>query len=310
MKVDRDLVDAVTRLAAKGYTIALDDFSYHPSWQPLVDIAHIVKLDVMALSMNELEEHLGLLRRDGLRMLAEKVETAEQYEQLKAMGFDYFQGYFLARPMVMRGRRTPADRTTILRLLSRLNDPKSDITGIEDLISRDVSLNYKLLRYINSALFSLPRRVDSTRTAIALLGLVNIRRWASLIAMSGFNDRPGDLLGIALVRARMCQNLAEAAGLPNPEGHFTVGLFSALDTLLDMPMEEVVKELPLGDDIVSALLHRQGPGGATLACALAYENQDWDHVALASLEARAIREAYLSAVAWATRAEQELPAGA
>ncbi len=309
MEVDQDLVDAVTRLADKGYTIALDDFSYQASWQPLVDVAHIVKLDVMALTVSELEEHMSLLQRHDLKMLAEKVETAEQYEQLKAMGFDYFQGYFLARPMVMKGRRTPADRTTILRLLARLNDPTADITDIEALISRDISLSYKLLRYINSALFSLPRRVDSTRTAIVLLGLVNIRRWASLIAMSGFNDKPGDLLGIALVRGRMGQNLAEAAGLADPDSHFTVGLFSALDALLDMPMEQVVEELPLGEDVVNALLHRQGPLGATLACALAYEHQDWDHVALDGLDARAIRDAYLSAVAWATHAEQELPAG-
>lgn len=306
--VDQAVVDAAARLAAKGYTLALDDFVYEHAWQPLVEIAHIVKLDVMALDPAELREHVSLLRRHNLCMLAEKVETEEQFEALKAMGFDYFQGYFLARPTVMRARRAPADRSTVLHLLGRLNDPEASVDALERLIGRDASLSYKLLRYMNSAFFALPRRVDSVHSAIVYLGLVNIRRWASLIALSGFNDKPGELLGLAMLRGRMCQNLAEAADLPGADNHFTAGLFSALDMLLGLPMDQVLAELPLDADVERALLTRQGPCGATLACTLAYERQDWDRVALAGLDAAAIRTAYLAAVAWSTRARREIPA--
>ncbi len=304
--VDADLVAAVGRLVERGYTIALDDFAYHESWQPLVDLAHVVKLDVMALGPDALRDHVARLRPLGLKMLAEKVETREELEALRDLGFDYFQGFFLARPTVVRGRRTPANRIAVLQLIARLNRPDVEVKEVEALISRDVAMSYKLLRYINSALFALPREVASIRQAVVFLGLKAIRRWASLIAMSGFDDKPTELLVIAMQRARMCQNLAEAAGLPEPESHFTVGLFSALDAVLDMPMEQVVEELPLGDDTRAALLERTGPYGPTLACTLAYEGQDWPRVTLPGLADDAIRDAYLQATAWSTAAIKEL----
>lgn len=304
--VDDALVAAVRRLADRGYTIALDDFSYHESWQPLVEMAHVVKLDVMALSREELRDHVERLRPYRLAMLAEKVETREELEALRNLGFDYFQGFFLARPMVVKGRRTPANRIAVLQLIARLNRADVEVKEVESLISRDVAMSYKLLRYINSALFALPRQVDSIRQAVVFLGLKAIRRWASLIAMSGFDDKPSELLVIAMQRARMCQNLAEAAGLTEADTHFTVGLFSALDAVLDMPMEEVVGELPVGTDIREALLTSSGPYGGTLACTLAYERQDWPRVALPGLTDDAIRGAYLQATAWSTAAIREL----
>jgi len=196
------------------------------------------------------------------------------------MGFDYFQGYFFARPQIVAGRTLPHGQVTALELLRLLNDPGTDFDELEAVVSRDMSLSYRLLRHLNSPALGLRRKVTSSREALVLLGERNVRKWASLVVFSSVGgDKPSELLKSAQVRARMCEQLAVAAGEPvAPATAFTAGLFSLLDALLDRPMEVALAPLGLTGDLREALVDGSGPLGDVLAVALAWERGDWDAV--------------------------------
>lgn len=306
--VNDELVDSVRNLSSQGYSIALDDFIYDDSWQPLVEIADIIKLDVLNMEVKEVEEYVRLLRPYKARLLAEKVETMEQFGFLKNLDFDYYQGYFLSKPTIVEGKRTPTNKISILQLMAKLMQPDPVQTEIESLIAQDVTLSYKILRFINASCFALPRKIESINEATIYLGLNNIRRFASMIAMAGFNDQPHEVLLTALVRARMCELLANAAGYPDQETYFTLGLFSTLDIMLAMPMAQVVRELPLGKELEQALLNNAGDLGAALVCTRAYEHQQWDAVQFADLSRADIATMYLKSVQWSNETGISIPA--
>ena len=306
--VDEPLIRGVRRLREQGYRIALDDFTLREELLALVDLADIIKIDVMALKRAAVREHVSRLRRYKTVLLAEKVETREDFEFCRRLGFDYFQGYFFCRPSVIKGQGVPANRIALLRLLSELHNPDADVRRLEELISHDVSLSYKLLRYMNSAFFSLPNKIESIHRAVVFLGMQVIKVWVTVIALSGIDDKPHELITTLLVRAKMCELLASAMRSDSPEIFFTVGLFSALDALLDAPMDRILESLPLSDEIERALLYQDGPLGQVLRCALAYERGDWDAATCRDLERAIIRDAYLGALAWADRAAKELTA--
>lgn len=294
--VNEELVAAVARLSSQGYIIALDDFVYDDSWLPLIELADIIKLDVLNMAVKEVEQCVRILRPFNKRLLAEKVETMEQFNFLKSLEFDYYQGYFLSKPTTVEGKRTPTCKLSTLQLLAKLMAPDPVHAEIESLISRDVSLSYKILRYINASCFALPRKIESINEAIIYLGINNIRRFASMMAMAGFNDQPHEILLTALVRANMCELLAQAAGHSESETFFTLGLFSALDIMLAMPMNRVIGELPLGKELEQALLNGSGELGKVLACTKAYERQQWNAVEFAGLSRADIATIYLKAV--------------
>lgn len=298
VEVDEELVKAVTDLSCQGFRIALDDFVYDDRWQPLLEVADIIKVDVRALGTSVVEEHARILQPYGHKLLAEKVETQEEFDALVAMGFDYFQGYFLSRPQVMSGKRLSASKLPVLQLLALLQDPNIDMKYVEKLVSQDVSLSYKLLRFINSAFFALPGEITSIQRAVVFIGIESLNRWISLIAMARVDDKPHELMRVALVRAKMCELLIGASGAGDEGTAFTIGLFSSLDALMDVPLEEVVGELPLSDEVKLALLERQGPLGEALRTTLAYERCDWQQLSSDELDVNATRNAYLDAVNW------------
>ncbi len=300
--VDKELVDAVRELSQQGYIIALDDFVYSDDWQPLVEIADIIKLDVMAMADNEIAQQVKFLRGFDTLLLAEKVETMEHFNFLKTLKFDYYQGYFLSKPSIIEGKRTPTNKLSILQLLAKLACAETPHSEIESLITQDVTLSYKILRYINAACFALPRKIASINEAIIYLGLSNIRRFASMMAMTGFNDQPHEILLTSLIRARMCELLAEATGQQNTDTYFTLGLFSSLDIMLLMPMVKLVDELPLGEDLTQALLDKDGQLSEALRCVLAYERQQWQVVKFTGLSGQEISNIYLQAVQWGNEA--------
>jgi c-di-GMP phosphodiesterase len=304
--VDAELVEAVSRLSSQGYLIALDDFIYHERLQPLVEVADIIKVDVLALDDVALREHAATLRQYKVKLLAEKVETQDRYKYCRNLGFDYFQGYFFCKPEVIRGQRVPGSRLVTLQLLAKLQEPDTTFGDLEQIISRDVSLSYKLLRVVNSAFYALPQKVDSLRQALLRLGTRQITTWVSLILLSGFDEKPHELMVTAMVRAKMCELLARALGRSSTEMFFTVGLFSALDALTDSPMEEVLKSVPLSDEITAALLSNAGMLGEALRCVLAYERGDWDAVHCFGLDGTTITDAYLQAITWTTETSDTL----
>ncbi len=306
IEVNAPIVAAVDELSALGFRIALDDFVFDESWRPLVERADIIKLDVLALTRDELVEHVSALREYPVILLAEKVETQDCFEFCRELGFDYFQGNFFCRPKVIQGKALPSQRLGTLRLMASLSNPATTMDDVERMISQDVGLSYRLMRYINSAFFNIPQQVDSVRHALVMLGSKSIKQWATLISMYESSDKPHQLIVTAMVRARMCELLAEAHDYEGQDGYFTVGLFSLLDAMLDAPMEQALEALPLSDGIRQALLEHEGTFGDVLGCVLAFEAGAWDVVQAHDLPAETIQTAFTDAVAWVDDVERGL----
>lgn len=299
---DAGLIASVEALHGRGFAFALTGFAPDPAWEPVLDRVEVVGLNASGPDPARLEKDLARARRHGLKALADRVETAQVHERCRALGFDLFRGHFLCRPEVVRGRRVPTAKLAVLKLLAELNDPDTDATKVEALISRDVGLTLRLLRYVNAPFFGLSRSVESMRQAVVLLGLDAVRRWTTLILLAKLSDKPPALMATALVRGRMCEALARSGGEGQPDSFFTVGLLSILDALSDAPMDEVLATLPLAEPIKEALRDRTGPPGRALAAALAYEHGQWDEVRALGLPAGAARAAYVDAVTWADAA--------
>src|SRR2546422_5410963 len=296
---DAPFVQKLYDLHSMGYRIALDDFVCSDPNYPLLDVASFVKFDLLAADWASIESSVNAVRNYPVQLIAEKVETHEQFENCRALGFDYFQGYFFCRPQLMEGRRLPVSRLATIRLVAKLNNPDVDVSELELAISQDVSLSYKLLRFINSASFSLQRTVTSIRHAITLLGQEHIRQWAGLILFSAFEGKFRETVVTRAVRAHMCEHLGKALGMPNPERLFLVGLFSILESILGQPMQQILASLPLSSEIVDALLDQRGKLGAVLCCVLEYERRNWDRAqAAVNLNKEVIGEAYRKSVGW------------
>ena len=292
------VIEALTSLAQQGYTIALDDFEYHDRFRPFLEIADIVKVDVLGKSHDQLQQVVSQLQDSRVRLLAEKVESREVFEMCKQLGFYYFQGYFFFRPDIIRGRQIPANRIALLELMGKIQDPHIPFKGLVEHIRNDLSLSYKVLRYVNSAYVGLPKRVDSIDHAACMVGIDRIRTWATLIIMASGQTQATEILIIALVRAKMCERLGHRLGASSPEKYFTMGLLSVLEALYESPMPDILDKLPLPEDIVEALINGTGEMGLVLSSVKAYEEGKWMELKHLQLEPSVIRDFYLEAIDW------------
>jgi EAL and modified HD-GYP domain-containing signal transduction protein len=293
------VIEIVASLSQQGYTIALDDFVFHDRFRPLLELADIVKIDVLGKSEEQLQREVRKLREYRMRLLAEKVESREVYEICKKIGFFYFQGFFFYRPDLVRGREIPGNRGALLELLGHIQDPYIPLKRLVEFIRNDLSLSYKVLRYVNSASVGLPKRVECIEQAACMVGIDRIRTWATLIIMATGKDQPTEILVIALVRAKMCERLGHRLGFDSPEKYFTMGLLSVLETVYESPMDDIVKKLPLPDEILEALTLEHGSMGSVLSCVKAYEQGDWLALKHLQLPPATIRDFYLEAIEWA-----------
>jgi EAL and modified HD-GYP domain-containing signal transduction protein len=266
------LVSALKDLIDSGFRLALDDFVYLAGYDRLLDLASIVKMDLRA-NQDDFRAEVDRLKRFPATLLAEKVETPEEFDRCLELGFGLFQGYFFARPRLVTGRRTPSDRLTTLRLIASLNAPDISLKEVESLIVREPVLAQKLLKFINSTHVGLRVPVNSIGMAVALVGPRKLRSWATLLTLGRLTHCPREVLVTANIRAHMCETLAKSVKTGDPDSAFTVGLFSVLDVLAGRPMDEILDELPLSDDVKSALLNRNGSLGSTLQSVLAYETR-------------------------------------
>ena len=306
VEADAEVVDAIKTFVQRGHLIALDDFVFREDLRPLLELADIIKLDVLALSRSELLQHVELLKSFPVKLLAEKVETLSDYEYCRSLGFDYFQGYFLSRPNVLREKTLPANRLAALNLVAQLQEPGVDLTDLERILSSDVTLSLKLLRSVNSVFYGLYKEVSSIRQAILYLGMRYIRNWATVLALARMDDKPTALMTTALVRGKMCSLLFPAKDSEREGLFFIVGLFSVLDALMDMPLAEILERLPLSSEVSAALLAHEGTAGRALACTLAYEQGDWASVMSSEFGNQAVRNAYLAAIFWADQTMVDL----
>ena len=304
--VDEPLLRELRELRQQGYRFVLDDYADNEAYQALLEVADYVKIDLLTTPEKEVRRLVPLLRKHSVQLMAERIETLAILELCQTLGFDYFQGYHFSQPKLLKFQSIPTNQLAVLQLISKLHDPHIEIKTVESLISQDVSLTYKLLRYINSAYFNLPKRVDSIQRAVVLLGLKNIRSWVTLISLANVEGRSSELITVALERAKMCELLADAMHLKRKDAGFTVGLLSVLDVMTQAPMELILAALPLDEEINQALLRHEGPLGRILACTLAYERCDWDSLDTLGLDPAQLNDAYMTALADAYQATYEL----
>lgn len=304
---DIETVAACRRLKKWGFTVVLDDYTWKESTEGLLELADIVKVDFLALEERELQETAKFLTGLGVTLLAEKVETYEVFNKALAMGFHLFQGYFFAKPEVVKRQDLATSKMNCMRLISEAQKPEPDFNVVEDIVKQDVALSYRLLRYINSAYFGFKVEIRSIKQAVVLLGSREFSRWATLIAMSGLGEgKPTELFAVALTRARFLELLAPAIGLAkHADDLFMVGLFSLLDAAMDRPFENLLEDIPVSADVKDALTRRGGPFLKPLRGIICFEQAQWSELfkelpALAKSDFSA-PSAYIAAVDWANK---------
>lgn len=304
-----DLIALCQSISDQGYSIALDDFVSGPAIEPLTHLAKLIKVDLRTTSREEQERLLRTYKPRGITMLAEKVETHEEFEWARNAGYDLFQGYFFAKPSIVTGRQIPAVKASCLRLLRESQRPELDFPRLEALIRDDVSLTFKLLRYSNSALFARREKTSSIGRALLVLGEDGVRRWIAMATLPMLaTSKPGELIMLSIVRARFCERLAQLGGFPQHAEAFMMGMFSLLDALIDCPLDEALNEVELEPGVSDALLgiaSEQDRLASIYRLARRYEVGDWDEIEALSqncqVPAVAVGAAYVESTLWAER---------
>ena len=299
ISITPELVNGVENLTNAGFKLAIDNYLQYPELQALASMASIIDINIENLTDAEIRAHLRMLKKLNPIVLADHVSTHEQYEICRDAGADYFQGYFLNRPRIVKGESLDSNQMSVINLLSTLHNPETDTDTIVDVISKDISLSYKLVQLMNSAFFSRNSKIDSIQHATVMLGRKQLCTWASMMVLSGMDDKPREQVRISMIRARSCELLATKAGIAGADVFFTVGMFSSLDLLLNQSLEDLIGPLPLADNISAALLNREGELGEALNCTLAQEQGDWVNTRFANLTAEDLSDVNIEAINWA-----------
>lgn len=302
---DKDTMTACEFLKKAGYTLALDDYPLDGSMAPLIPFVQIVKVDWLKTPPDLCKKLAKELIPKGIRLLAEKVETHEQYRQALEMGYSYFQGFFFCKPEILAERDIPTLQTNCMMLLREVNGDDPKLNAIERVLLREPSLCYKLLRYLNSAIFYFRGNITSVRHALSLLGLEAIRKWVSLITLAGMGEaKPEALVVTSVIRGKFCESIGQAGAQSQYSTElFLMGIFSLIDAILDKPMEKLLYALPISSEIRDTLLGKESRFQPIYKLVCAYERSQWDEVAdLAEtlyVSEESIAKAYIEAVAWA-----------
>ena len=301
--VDDEVVAGVTQLVAQGYTIALDDYIRDSEHGRLLELASVVKLDLLDTSPEDVAAIVRACRQHpAITLLGERLETAEYVAAARRLGCELFQGYALGRPTVHSTRTLPASRTRTVELLAALSGPEVDLGAVIAMVGREPALAIRLLRLSNSAAAGLPRRVASVHEAVVLLGLRRVREWVALMLLA--DVAPGadeTLLASAVARARMCQQIAAETTVAG-EVAFTAGLLMGVAELLGTPVQELLAGLPVADELADALLRGTGPLGLVVRAVTAYDRADLVELRGLGLPLDRLSRAYLSAAAWSREA--------
>ena len=302
---NEEVVNACLDISKAGYAIAMDDFVFKNELKTLIKLAHIIKIDFLLSPIEEIRKLVDMLKDYNIRLLAEKIETYDKFERALSMGFTYFQGYFFSKPEILSGKEITPSKITLLQIVGEANKKDCSFNKLEKLINRDVSISYKLLRYINSAYFKRACEISTIKHAIVLLGEEEIKRFISLVATAELaSEKPDELIRASIIRARFCELL----GINSRNGTdiselFLMGLFSLIDAMLDNTMENIMKSLPLSKNIKQALIEAKGNLVDYLRFVSYYETANWDQCSLINSKMRVdkdkIPEFYQDAVNWA-----------
>ncbi|WP_215407827.1 EAL and HDOD domain-containing protein [Vibrio gigantis] len=307
-----ELLEAVKELYQAGYMIALDDFTSTPEWERFLKYTHIVKLDIMQMGLDEACDLVKAHQGKKFSFLAERVETEQEFQQAKEAGFKFFQGYFFSKPEIIKTKYISPEQVIAMELFQEVCKPDVDFQRVESIVAKDVALSYKLLRFVNTMSPRLEVTISSFRQALVYLGQEKLKMFVSLAVASYVSDKkPKELYGLSLQRAQFCQRMSRYQAF---EGHteqaFMIGLFSLLDALLDLSLENLVEQLPLCKSIKVALLRREGPYGTLLALEESFEHADWqqidEHCADLGLSVEQVRTELTEARRWSHTVTNQL----
>ncbi len=302
---DAEVLAACEQVKKNGYALALDDFVFEEGFRPLLEIADMVKIDFMVSDRDERRGIIEKFSRPGLTFLAEKIETPEEYEEAIALGYTLFQGYFFSKPKILEGRNIPGEKQKYLQFLQAVQAPVIDFDELEQIVKSDASISVKLLKYLNSAGMGLREKITSIKQSLVYLGERPLRKWASLLAMTGMAiGKPAELMRTSLVRGQFCELICDELKLGGRElDMFMLGMLSAVDALLDCPMDRVLSQLPLADDVKATLLGDSSDLGKVKMMVLACERGDWTTACMLGkmlgADQQRVAESYAEAVRWA-----------
>jgi EAL and modified HD-GYP domain-containing signal transduction protein len=276
---------------------------------PYVDI---IKVDIVECDEQTLIDNIGKYVNSKIKLVAEKIETMQDFEKYRDMGFDYFQGYFFARPEIIKQKKLPTSKLSLIELIGVSTAAEFDVDKVSSIIERDVSLSYKLLRFINNPLVYKTNGISNLRHALNYMGQVEVKKFIALLALANLGDnKPVELIHLSLVRAKFCDLVGQAKSLSNnPPTGFLVGLFSLLDSLLDQPMQGIVEKLPIGENIKAALCGDENELRQYLALIRAFERGYWKGVAnisdQLSLELKMSQAFYNESLKWGIAMRQSV----
>ncbi len=316
IEISESVIARCRELKKKGFVLALDDNIYSPAAIPFYETVDIVKVDLLQISAEELPAMVDRLRKWPLTLLAEKVETAEHFSLCTELGFEYFQGYYFARPSVLQQKRLDNSRITLMNLLNHIM-AEADIDVLEEYFKKNPNLTYNLLRLVNSVAFGLRERIRSLRHALTVLGQKQLLRWITLALFTcrenGATANP--MLEVATVRGRLMELLVLAreqgswAG-DHPERAFITGILSLADVLFETSLEEILDHLNLTEDIRGALVAREGPLGELLQLVEKLERNEFDSVPgileKLGLTAERLLSAQMESIGWANGLQELL----
>jgi c-di-GMP phosphodiesterase len=275
-----NLLDACRKIKDMGFKLALDDHDFNPNWDILLPYVDIIKVDILRSNKALLEHDIPKLLDANIQLVAERVETQEDFGICKDMGFDYFQGYFFSRPEVIKQKNLPTSKASVVDLIGESSSDSFDIERLNLIVERDVGLSYMLLRFINNPTINKRYKITSLRHALTYMGEVEIKKFIALLALANLGDsKPLELIHLSVVRAKFCDLVAKANGIgDNPPTGFLTGLFSLLDALLDQKMEDIIEKLPIVEEVKFALNGGKNELGLYLQLVRAFESAAWSSV--------------------------------
>jgi EAL and modified HD-GYP domain-containing signal transduction protein len=274
---DKDIIEKCRKLKESGVTIALDDFVFSQKYEPLIELADIIKVDFMATSDKEKERLVKRYRGSDIKFLAEKVETNEEFQKGVELGYSYFQGYFFSKPTIVKSKDIPSNKLNCIHLIKVIDDIDPSFKNIAKIIEKDVSLSYEILKLVNSVAFSRGNKITSINQAVVMIGLKEIKKWAYLVVLRKMGeDKPSEVIKYSLVRAKFCELMAESLGQSNQSSEFfLMGMFSFIDVLMDRPIEELLDNLPLTSDVKETLLGKDSKMGLVYQIVKSFERGEW-----------------------------------
>lgn len=302
-----EVYQACRQLVHKGYKLVLDDFKYNPQWEPFLKLIKLIKFDLQDTSFEEIELLLPKLRQyKHLKLLAEKVETQAQFEQAKALGIDFFQGYYFSTPHVVQQNDVDSNKSVIYAMYQETLKANVNYTKLSEFFERDTSLSYKLLKFINSGLFPVRDPISSIKQALVYLGNNQVKNFVTLVITAHIAEhKPEELTQMSIIRAKFCEQIATKVLPSRTEEAFMLGLFSLLDAILDIAMTDLVVQLPLSEDLAAALIGHENPLGNILGVVKSYEAASWSQMRRACARFRMdqddLPELYENAIVWADK---------